>query len=54
MTENYDDNEQRQPDWSTNTTIKLVRYDSDGEGKGNGGAGVMGWPVGQATCMVLA
>ena len=46
---------QRQPgDWSTNTTINLVRYDSDGDGKGNGGAGVMGRLVGQATCMVPA
>jgi hypothetical protein len=34
----------------TNTTINLVRY--DGNGKGNGGAGVMGRLVGQATCMV--
>ena len=40
---------QQPPDWSTNTTINFVWYDSDGEGKGNGGAGVMGWPVGQAT-----
>ena len=45
---------QQQPDWSTNTTINLLQYDSDGNSKGNGGAGVMGRPVGQATCMVLA
>ena len=43
---------QRKPDWSTNTTINLMRYNSDGDCKGNGGAGVMGWPVGQVTCMV--
>ena len=46
--------QQQQPDWSTNTTINLVRYNSDGNGKDNCGAGVMGWPVGQATCMVPA
>ena len=31
-----------------------MQYDSDGDSKGNGGAGVMGWPVGQANFMVLA
>ncbi len=37
------------------TTINLVRYDSDGNGKVNGGAGaVMGWPVEQTTCPVSA
>jgi len=42
--------QQQQPDWLTNkTSINLVRYDSDGDGKVNGGAGVMGQPVGQAT-----
>jgi hypothetical protein len=29
-----------------------MRYNSDSDGKGNGGAGVMGRPVGKATCMV--
>ena len=33
------------------TTINLVQYVSDNDGKGNGGAGaVMGRLVGQATC----
>ena len=36
-------------------TINLVRYKSDGDGKGDGGAdAVMGQPVGQATCTVLS
>ena len=34
-----------------NTTINLMRYLSDSDGKGDGGAGaVMGRLVGQATC----
>ena len=40
-------------DWSTITTINLVQYNCDGNGKGNGGTGVMGRPVWQSTCMVL-
>ena len=36
------------------TSTNLVGYESDGDGKGNGGAGVKDRPVGQATCMVLA
>ncbi len=46
--------QQQQPDWSTNTTINLVWYNSGRNSKGNGGAGVMGRLVGQATCMVPA
>ena len=53
MTENNDDDDDKMR-MTTTTTINLVQYNSDGEGKRNGGAGVMGWPVGQATCMVLA